>query len=813
MSVIGSNILAGASGSAVTEFRIERSLRFNDDDDAYLNRTPSSAGNRRTMTWSGWVKRSNGSQKGIFSSYAGTHPTTALIFSSSDEFWFFNYTSSYNFELKTSAQFRDFSAWFHFVVAVDTTQATASNRVKIYINGEQITAFSTSTYPSQNFDLDWNSTTQHYIGRHTNTLGGYLADFHFVDGQQLAATDFGEYDDDNVWQPKKYSGTYGANGFHLDFSDNTSTTTVAEDSSGNGNDWTANNISVASGAGNDSLIDSPTNYEADSSNNGGNYATLNALVPPDNYALSEGNLEVAGTGTAGYRTIYSTIGVSSGKWYFEAKITALGNWGFIGAANSLFRDSFIGNAVGAYGYEWYYGRTYSGNATSNTGYGTYTTNDVLAVALDLDNGKIYWAKNGTWLGSSDPAAGTNPGYTGLTDGPYFFGVSTGTTSGGLNTTWEVNFGQRPFAYTPPAGFESLCTTNLSDPTIADGSTVMDAVLWSGDGVSGRDITGLSFAPDLVWIKRRNSGIYWNVLFDSIRGGEQLSSNETDAGLAPASNVAGYVSAYNSDGFELTAGNSTIASVNATGGTYVGWSWDGGTSTVSNTDGTITSSVRANSSAGFSIVSWSGSGSNATIGHGLNAAPYFITAKCRNAAPTTWLSYHNLLGATKYIELNNTNAAATASTVWNNTDPTSSVFSVGTSSGINQSGRTYIAYCFAPVEGYSSFGSYIGNGSTTDEPFVYTGFRPRWLMIKATTGSTSTDYWFIWDTARETYNEQNTVLYANSSLYEGSASTAGMDMLSNGFKLRCGNYAGINQSGTEYLYMAFAEHPFKTARAR
>ena len=807
MSVIGSNILAGASGGAVTEleFRIERSLRFNSADSAYLNRTPSSAGNRRTWTWSGWVKKCVNTTAfpppRILG--AGVASTGEIGFTlNGDRVEVYRYAGSYTFQLITSAKLRDPSAWYHLVIAFDTTQSTASDRIKIYINGVEQSDFDTSSYPpTQNADYEVNNTSEHRLGHIKNGgssdyFSGHLAEVHLIDGQRLAATDFGEYDDDNVWQPIEYAGTYGTNGFYLDFSDNTSTTTVAEDSSGNSNDWTANNFSVASGAGNDSLIDSPMNYTASSGNNGGNYATLNPLQ--SGATLTNGNLDAtSGTNTAVFATI--PVGETGKKFYWEATING-SNFQQIGIA-----DIAVGKtnaAPGDSGSEGYIllanGDAYHEGSTTSTGNPSYTTGDIVGVKYDDTTRSLSWNKNG----------GSFFGAVTVDDGRRYAPVF-GAGGGSDQISVSVNFGQRPFAYTPPTGHVSLCTTNLSDPTIADGSTVMDAVLWSGDGVSGRDITGLSFAPDLVWIKRRNSGIYWNVLFDSIRGGEQLSSNETDAGLAAASNVAGYVSAYNSDGFELTEGSLSIASVNATGGTYVGWSWDGGTSTVSNTDGTITSSVRANSSAGFSIVSWSGSGSNATIGHGLNAAPYFITAKCRNAAPTTWLSYHNSLGATKYIELNNTNAAATASTVWNNTDPASSVFSVGTSSGINQSGRTYIAYCFAPVEGYSAMGTYTGNGNA-DGPFIFTGMRSKWILIKRT--DTSGNNWVLHDTERDTYNAATKQLLPSTSGSETNTSVTSRDIVSNGFKLR-GTNAAVNASGATYIYMAFAEHPFKTARAR
>jgi hypothetical protein len=369
------------------------------------------------------------------------------------------------------------------------------------------------------------------------------------------------------------------------------------------------------------------------------------------------------------------------------------------------------------------------------------------------------------------------------------------------TLWAANFGQRAFAYTAPSGYKALCTANLPAPTVEDGSTAMDVVTYTGNGTS-QTISGLGFSPDFVWFKSR-SNAYSHQLYDIIRGANQaLVSNAT----ASEATYANGLSAFNSDGFTANGD----AGTNGNTATYVAWTWDAGSSTVSNTDGSITSSVRANPSAGFSIVTWSGTISSATIGHGLNATPYLVIGKCRNASSTTWLSYHNELGGTKYIELNNTNAAVTASNVWNNTDPTSSVIHVGTSSGINQSGRTYVAYCFAPVEGYSAFGSYTGNGST-DGPFVFTGMRPRWILFKKSSG---TENWRLHDTARSTYNAAQSLLFPNLANAETTSSEYAVDVLSNGFKIRTNVGGSLNDSGATYVYACFAENPFAlNARAR
>jgi len=339
---------------------------------------------------------------------------------------------------------------------------------------------------------------------------------------------------------------------------------------------------------------------------------------------------------------------------------------------------------------------------------------------------------------------------------------------------------------------------------------MDVVTWTGNGSSPRTISGLNFSPDLVWIKNRTTSGYWNVLFDVIRGGGQLSSNQTDAELAAGSNIAGYVSAYTSNGFTLSAGSSNINTVNENGSGIVGWCWDAGSSTVTNTQGSITSQVRANASAGFSIVTYTGTGVTGTVGHGLGVKPGLIIVKNRDSV-LNWIVYHSARGATEYAWFNTTAAFAAASGPWNDTEPTSSVFTVGgANTNNNESTKKIVAYCFAPVAGYSSFGSYTGNGST-DGPFVYTGFRPAFVMIKCSSSflSPGNADWRIVDSKRNTSNVEDKILYANLSASEDTVGI--VDFLSNGFKLRQVNYSNVNAE--TYIYAAFAESPFQYARAR
>jgi hypothetical protein len=788
MSIIGSELLLGAAGAG--GYEIERSLRFNSADSAYLNRTPGSAGNRKTWTWAGWVKKSgNASFQTLFANAVGSTNTTYFVLSlgrSADDPI---YVSIWDVNLLVTTQvFRDPSAWYHIVLAFDATQGTNSNKLKLYVNGSEVTTFATDNRSSiSNQDYAINAVESHTIGsnRGSNYFNGYLADVHFIDGQALDPSSFGEFDDNGVWQPIAYAGSYGTNGFHLDFADNSTAAALGTDTSGNGNTWTVNNLSVTAGAGNDSLVDSPTNYGEDTGAGGevrGNYATLNPLFIGNGQGvtLSNGNLDYLSTaGFGNYATRFSTIGVSSGKWYSEFTINAIASSLFLGiSSNPGAVDNYIGQNATSWGYLNNGNKWTSGGSS---GYGaSFTTGDVIGVALDLDAGTITFYKNGTSQGTA---------YSSLPTGTYFTGVS-GTT----NVSISCNYGQRPFAYTAPSGFKALCTTNLPEPTIADGSTVMDVALYTGNG-STQTISGLNFSPDFVWVKARNVGTSHR-LWDVVRGATKaLVSDGTSVELTAVNGLT----SFNSDGFSVGINLSESAK------TYVAWTWDAGSSTVTNTEGSITSQVRANASAGFSVVTYTGSGSAATVGHGLGVAPSWVIIKNRTTA-YDWIVYANESGTLKQLYLNLDLASAGAGLSL----PSSTTFNLpgGGATGSNGSGDNYVAYCFAPVAGYSSFGSYVGNGVQPEGPFIYTGFKPAFLMIKSS--SAGLDGWFIMDNKRPSNNLVNKYLYANTSDSEADANIC--DFCANGFKIRY-NYAGINQNGATYIYAAFAEHPFKSSRAR
>ena len=577
MAHFHSNALIGASGGGGAEPPGNRSIRFNDGDSAYLNRTPSSASNRRTWTWSAWLKRGAlGIHQYLFSAGSASN-YFALSFDNNDKWQVDSYGGGANaFYMHTGdTRFRDTSAWYHLVAVLDTTESTGTDRFKLYINGSRVTLTVGTNVPPSNADQLVNSTLEHRIGRivyggTTNYFDGYLTDIHFVDGSALLPTAFGAFDSNGVWQKGTYSGGYGTNGFHIfDFANEAD---IGSDSSGNGNDYTPNNISDTDGAGLDLLLDFPKNgSETDSGAGGevsGNYATFltNSLV---NRActFSNGNLDVViaqgfgGQNNDGIRAI-SNIGMTSGKFYFEHVITggskARSN---VGVINDITNTGFGGNHwIGSRGTDYivwsFNGTKYNGGTQSSYGV-SWTTGDIIGCAFDADAGNLYIYKNGTVMNSGTPA------FTGLTNGPYYFICAEN------NSNITVNFGQRPFEHNAPSGYKCLNTANLPTPTIADGRDNFDAKLWTGNSSDQRAITGYQFSPDLVWIKRRNAS-YAHPVMDTVRGLNNgharvlyISQNNAEDSGSTSS-----IRSFNSDGFNL----GTDGGVNYNGSTYVGWAW-------------------------------------------------------------------------------------------------------------------------------------------------------------------------------------------------------------------------------------------------
>ena len=528
----------------------------------------------------------------------------------------------------------------------------------------------------------------------------------------------------------------------------------------------------------------------------GNYATLNPLSATGG-TFTQGNLRY--TGPNSNRRSNSTISVSTGKWYWEVTLAAnpegqgssqyyhAFGFGLSTTSNGTVAPLATTDALHLADTGWY--KNFSGSWTNASG--TFIAGSVLSIAVDLDNNTFEFKHNNSSL-----VTGTIGGTVGRELTPI---ITSYSTNFGV---MDCNFGQRAFAYAAPSGYKALCTANLPDPTIADGSKYFDAKLYTGNGGT-QAVSGLNFSPKLTWIKTR-SGSGNHHLFDVVRGVNKSLHSDTTA--ATETTAAGLTS-FDSNGFSIGNSNNDI---NGNGITFVSWNWEAGSSTVTNSDGSISAQVRANPSAGFSISTYSGSGSNGSFGHGLNATPELVIAKCRNNAQN-WAVQHSAYGPTKYTYLNATHEARTtgATAFWNDTAPTNSVVHVGTDNDTNSSGKTYVAYCFAPVEGYSAMGSYTGNGSA-DGPFVFTGFKVAWLLTKRTDGGAND--WQLVDATRSAYNVADDVLKPNSSVAESSHSDYSVDFLSNGFKHRTGHVAR-NGSGNTYIYLAFASHPFRSSRAR
>jgi hypothetical protein len=460
VTIVGGNVIHTftSSGYLSPIVLLNRSLRFRSSASAYLNRTPTVAGNRQTWTWSGWLKRGSlSSQTYIF----GANPSgaTYIRFESNDTLTFYSYSGSYLFQLNTTQVFRDPAAWYHFVFVLDTTNATSSSRVRMYVNGTQVTAFGTSSYPSQNASFDVNSVTVHSIMAYygpSNYTDGYLAEVNFIDGQALTPSSFGSFNAYGSWSPVRYGGSYGTNGFYLPFTNNASTTTLGYDFSPQGNNWTTNNISLTAGSTYDSMTDVPTLTSATAAN----YCTLNPLVPSNGGALTNGNLTWTLTGNFG--TKEATIASPTLLQYAEFTIVS----GVPGIGLKIpGSNPTVNPGTPPSGLWGYYDNTLSWNIISN-GSGTYSTGSIVSagqiwqIAYNPISGNAWIGKDNVWYNSTggtngNPSAATNPTFSGLANN-----LVMCVNGGNVNGVLSANFGQQPFVYTPPSGFVALNTYNL-----------------------------------------------------------------------------------------------------------------------------------------------------------------------------------------------------------------------------------------------------------------------------------------------------------------------------------------------------------------
>ena len=906
-------IRIGAAGAADTTYTVDRSLRINNDDSAYLSKTLSSDGNRTTMTLSVWLKRGNFGEMMILDAYENDANRTRLMIDAGNRMQFVTRLSGNDHQLITTGIQRDPSAWYHFVWAIDTTDSTASNRVKMYINGEQQTDFVSTSYPDQNEAMLINKDVLHTIGIGQDSAGlevpfdGYLAEINFIDGFQYDPSYFGETNvTTGQWNPKEYTGSYGSKGFYLNFSDNSGTTatTLGKDNSGNSNNFTPNNFSVADGIDGDSFADTPTN----------NFCTLNPLVRSQSaQSLANGNLQRSGNA----RKCVGTFLLKNNKYYFEVKVEDGNGNAAIGVtqADTDLRDRDNTEAA-AYFPNGEYKIEGSGQTS---GFSTYGNGDIIGVAIDttLSTPKVWFAKNNTWQGTGDPST---TGYSLTTGKDYVFNIDH--ASSGSSTTATAFFGghKGEFNYTPPTGFVAASSANLPDPTILLPNKHFDTTLYTGNN-SSQEISTLNFQPDWLWFKSRSS-TSWHALFDSVRGrGQGLASNNSNSEYT--SSASNDLVSFDDDGFTLGS-NQNWGSVNGSGNSIVTWAWNGGdtdgktytvtvvsdsgnkyrfdgfgTSAVtldlaeggtyifdqsdssnsghplrfsttsdgthgsgaeyttgvttsgtpgssgakttivvaasaptlyyycsvhsgmggqantnstlgsSNFDGTIQSTVKANSTAGFSIITYTGNGSNSsTVGHGLGVTPDAVIIKRRDGSGS-WIfeSPHTYNGRGMYLNSTNGSNTAGPDTTSRSSTLVTFVDSGDTNRRVNINGETYVMYCFSNVASYSKIGSYTGNGNA-DGTFVFTGFRPAWIMVKRT--DSSPHDWFIWDNKRPEFNVNNILIRPNTS--GGEQTYTSIDILSNGFKARSTD-GDFNGSGGSIIYLAFAEAPFRNARAR
>jgi len=749
---------------------IANSVIFNDDDNAYLSRT-NDAGDRDTFTISVWVKRGNlGSVQHIFDTYDGSSSNDGYIRFNADNTISTRIGSPSSHLYTTNRTFEDTSKWYHIMLSVNTGDSTAADRVKLYVDGDRITSFSTQTNAGSSDNTQFNySSATFYIGSASNgsyDFDGYLAEFNQVDGTALTPSTFGVTDTSTGrWIPKALTGiTYGTNGFRLQFG---SSSNFGDDTSGNTNDFSVSNL-VAS----DQTTDSPTQ----------NHATMYHVQADGNPTFSEGNLKISkNTNDGKYGSGRSTLRLdpkSSTGYYCEItcdSVQAAAGNGYalgvvdvradyvrqnssnllLGVGNNILttEDSYIVREVNGVD---------SGTGTNASLSPGFATSDVMQIAFK--EGKVWIGKNNTWYNSGNPANGTGFFVHLSNETFYRFYLSVYGTALGAQTG-TFNHGQKSFTYTPPTGFVGLNQDNL--PSTAKG------------------ITGMA------WIKGRDT-TYNHLLIDSSRGGDsQLQPNLTNGTLTQPDMIQKFLAG----GYSVE----DFANLNTEGQSYVGWNWvvNSG-STSSNTTGSITSTVQANTTAGFSILEYTGTGSSGSIGHGLSAAPEVIWIKDKGNS-TNWRCWHTGFGnITTYQKLNSDDGYGSAS-MWGN--PTSSAIIVGgTGYEVNESSNNYIAYCWHGVDGFSKFGRFSGNNNA-DGPFIYTGFKPAFVMIK---GYTIGNNWIIWDNKRSVINPCDNVLYTDLSQAE-TTSGNDLDFLSNGFKCRGTN---SNYNGSyDYLYWAWAEHPF------
>ena len=727
-------------------------------------------------------------------------------------------SGQYDFGVTTGALLlRDISAWYHLVVDIDTTEAAEANRIKIYLNGVRQTVTATNDGSGvqdfadedqtlaifQDGDIRWGGTVDNSAYAHI-----YLAECNGVDGLSLDPSYFGEAKG-GVWIPKEPDvSEYGNHGFRLQYLQagvgSAGTGTIGADTSGKGNHFTSATI-----AAHDVVMpDSPEN----------NFSTWNVLSKGAATTTAEGNLKAiySSNNQAG---ISSTFSVDTGKYYFEVGCQTASV--LIGVAPSTYKNPDNINATaGSIHYSSGGNKSLAGTETS---YGaSYGNGDVIGVALNLDDGEVTFYKNNSSQGALSLTSGLSYGISsasGSSSAAFTVILNSGQDSSFAGTeTADTNTdgnGIGNFYYAPPSGFLALCTSNLPEPTIGPNSSTQaddyfNTVLYTGNGANsatGQDISGVGFKPDWLWIKRRNAQASHN-LRDSTRGVLKHLQSDINGAEDTESDVG--VTAFLNDGFRLLGTNGESGQVNVNNGTFVAWNWlsNGGT-TSTNNDGDIASTVQVNTTAGFSIVTFTANGSSTdTVGHGLSKQLSMVLIKSRAAARSWHIGHKNLPfnsasnSHNGYLSLDTTAANAP------DNGGRANIPNATTFQGEGTNTHTMVAYCFHEVDGYSKFGKYTGNGNA-DGVFVYTGFRPAFVMNKAISRSGN---WMMTDSARSPTNVNGVGIFANAVAREYSDANTNIDLLSNGFKWRTADDNNNDVSET-YLYIAFAESPFKHTNAR
>ena len=782
------------SDSALGGSVIDHSIRFNRGDNPHFSRTPSSAGNRKVWTYSVWLKRTDFGERSFFQAYGGTSRRFQLSFNSNDQINFNQGGNASTGVANSYMRFRDPTAWYHIVAAAEYSNSTAADRIKIYVNGSRIDLNITDDI--ENTDGECNAALEHEIGAIGSSnavFDGYMADINFIDGQALDASYFGYTEfQTKVWRPKRYTGTYGNNGFKLDFRDLTgnSGNNIGYDYSGNGNNFSPDNF----GGTTDGAIDSPTN----------NFTAFNKINDYSlNASISEAGLRVEGPDSGhNDRRIYAPFAIPlTGKYYVEVKCVKNGARGTIGFSDGAINGGGNGNNWFSFGF---HGGGYSTSFTkvgSNTS--DFSLNDYVSFAIDMDQGKMWLVKNGNVDVTAQESI-TNIIRTNL-DRPlrWFYQETSSDESAAL-----FNFGQFPYNYTVPDGFKTMSSRNIQ-PTYYDATNQpaktflnpkkhFDVLTYTGNDATGRVITGLDFQPDFVWVKNTTQG-FSHALLDSVRGGTKRLRSDSDA---VEGTDADSITSFNSNGWTMSGNDA----VNQNSQSFVAWCWKAGGAAVANTDGDVTSQVSVNNEAGFSIVSFTTptSGSGFSIGHGLSKAPETIFMKNRSYA-NNWDVYHHENGsssmgpAEQYRLILNTTSARQDQPYLDDTVPTSSVFRTRGNNQWYPGNNQIIAYCFYSVPGFSKYGSYVGNGSSNGV-YVHLGFKPAMMIIKRIS---NTEDWWIHDYKRNPYNPVDKNLYPNGT--DTTATETAVDHYADGFKLRTSN-ANWNSNNEVYVYWAWADQP-------